>query len=312
VPLELQRRIVNRAIGEGELVLLALLGLAYFVTVMVQGGLKYTLRVYAGAVSEDVIRNARRRLFEVATRIARGEGTAGSGGSPASGRAVSVIVAEIDAVGSFVGEGLAEPLVQGGTLFGLLAYMLAVEPLLAGISLAFFAPQVVVLPRLQNEVNRRTRERVRLLRETGDAVADATHAARRDDRERLGAAAAVFRAHLDRIRHNRIGIFRFQYLGKVVVNLFAHLGPLTVLMVGGYLAIHGLTSLGIVVAFVSGFERMSDPARELAAFYQLAATTSVQYHSIIDWMMAAGFQRGRESKAGQTGAAGTEKAQRRS
>jgi hypothetical protein len=35
-----------------------------------------------------------------------------------------------------------------------------------------------------------------------------------------------------------------------------------------------------VVAFISGFQRLADPSRELLAYYRLAAETHVQYRLI--------------------------------
>src|SRR5439155_7198665 len=49
VPLELQRRIVNSAIGGRDLHLLVWLGAGFLIATLVQGAVKYTLRVYAGA-----------------------------------------------------------------------------------------------------------------------------------------------------------------------------------------------------------------------------------------------------------------------
>jgi ABC-type multidrug transport system fused ATPase/permease subunit len=287
VPLDLQRRMVNEAIGRQNLRLLIVLGGGFLVAILVQGGLKYALRVYGGAVSEDVIRNARRRLFEVATAAAGDAGDRPGSGLPTAGRAVSVIGPEIDGVGSFVGEGLAEPLVQGGTFIGLLGYMLIVDPLLAAVSLALFAPQAALLPWVQQRVNRLTHKRVRLMRAMGDAVAEATTiAGAADGRQspRFGEVAAAFQDRLTGIRDNRVRIFRWQYFGKVLVNVFSHLGPLTVLLFGGYLVIIGQTNLGVIVAFVSGFERLAEPARELSGFYQVMAMTRVQFHTIGEWV----------------------------
>jgi ABC-type multidrug transport system fused ATPase/permease subunit len=283
VPLEVQRRIVNQAIGGGDLHLLALLGTGFLVATLVQGGLKYALRVYAGAVSEDVILNGRRRLFKLA---AASGGNGGDGKESGSGRAVSVIGPEMDDIGSFVGEGLAEPLVQAGTFVGLLGYMLTVNPLLASVSLALFAPQVLLLPRIQRHVNELTRRRVKLGRAMGDAVAEATADGERSSSgaEAAGEVATTFDDRAVRIRDTRVRLFRWQYAGKVLVNVFSHLGPLTVLMFGGYLVIAGQTSLGVVVAFVSGFERLAEPARELFAFYQLVSMTRVEYRTLHEWV----------------------------
>jgi ABC-type multidrug transport system fused ATPase/permease subunit len=291
VPLELQRRIVNQAIGGGNLYLLATLGAAFLVATLGQGALKYALRVFGGAVSEDVILNARRRLFKVATSQGEAEPErARTARLSRSGRAVSVIGPEMDGVGSFVGEGFAEPLVQAGTFVGLLGYMMVVNPLLAGVSLALFVPQVLLLPWVQRRVNRLTRRRVGLMRAMGDAVAEATALAEREESSRRPArfrdVEAEFEGGVIGIRDTRVRLFRWQYAGKVLVNVFSHLGPLTVLMFGGYLVIVGQTSLGVVVAFVSGFERLAEPARELFAFYQLVSMTRVEYSTITEWVDA--------------------------
>jgi ABC-type bacteriocin/lantibiotic exporter with double-glycine peptidase domain len=210
-----------------------------------------------------------------------------------SGRAVSVIGPEMDEVGSFVGEALAEPLVQAGTFIGLLGYMLVVNPLLAAVSLALFSPQILLLPWVQRRVNRQTRRRVKLMRRMGDAVAEATTIAESGTGRppRFTRAEAAFDAGAVGIRDTRVRLFRWQYVGKVLVNVFSHLGPLTVLMFGGYLVIVGQTSLGIIVAFVSGFERLAEPARELFGFYQLVSMTRVEYHTIGEWIDAGGTSR---------------------
>jgi ABC-type bacteriocin/lantibiotic exporter with double-glycine peptidase domain len=60
-----------------------------------------------------------------------------------------------------------------------------------------------------------------------------------------------------------------------------HLAPLSVLMVG-YLVINGETTVGTIVAFISGFERMADPSRQLIAYYRLASESQVQYRLIAE------------------------------
>ena len=46
----------------------------------------------------------------------------------------------------------------------------------------------------------------------------------------------------------------------------------------------GQTSLGVVVAFISGFERLADPLRQLVTFYTLAAQSRVRHQAIAGWM----------------------------
>mgnify|MGYP003403376523 CR=1 FL=1 len=43
-----------------------------------------------------------------------------------------------------------------------------------------------------------------------------------------------------------------------MVNFFNGLAPVAALVIGGYLVITGQTSIGVVVAFISGFDRLAD------------------------------------------------------
>jgi hypothetical protein len=46
----------------------------------------------------------------------------------------------------------------------------------------------------------------------------------------------------------------------------------------------GQTSIGVVVAFISGFDRLADPLRQLIAFYRLATQSRVRHDAIASWM----------------------------
>src|SRR3546814_5695026 len=74
----------------------------------------------------------------------------------------------VEHLGGFVGEGLSQPVVNGGMLVAMGGYMLVVEPLVALISMAFVLPQIVLMPLLQGRINRLIERRVVLLRRFGD------------------------------------------------------------------------------------------------------------------------------------------------
>jgi len=286
-PLELQRRVVNNAIGGEDLPLLGVLAALYLAVVVLQTGLKYLLRVGQAWLGESAIRYTRRHLFGIhqgrsgpersdeASRNERG----GNEGGREGGRAVSIIGAEVELLGGFVGEAVAEPLVTGGMLLAILGYMFVVEPVLAAACLVFFVPQAIGVPLIQRVVNRFVERRIGLLRDFGEQVA-VVGAQPRPEPER----GADHDAKLDAIYRNRIRIFLWKFASKALVNLFNGLAPVTALVVGGYLVIIGQTSLGVVVAFISGFERLADPLRELIAFYRLAAQSRVRHEAIARWM----------------------------
>ncbi len=62
------------------------------------------------------------------------------------------------------------------------------------------------------------------------------------------------------------------------------MGTLVVLIVGGYLVIQGKATIGVVVAFVSGFERISGPLHDLLNFYREYEQAKVQLKMIVKWV----------------------------
>ena len=165
-PLELQRQIVNGALDQSSLEVLLELGAIYLVVVIVQTGLKYILRVYQGWLSESAVRYCRRHLSEV--HHSREASPSENG----DGEAVSVIGPEIDKLGGFVGEGLAQPCVNLGMIVAITGYMIVVEPMIALFSLPFIVPQLIVIPWMQTFINRLLKKRVMLLRQLSDSIAE--------------------------------------------------------------------------------------------------------------------------------------------
>jgi ABC-type multidrug transport system fused ATPase/permease subunit len=267
IPLELQRQIVNRGISDADVRVLLTLGGIYLIVILGQNALKFGLRLYQGWISESAIRNSRQHLSRVH------EGRRATTGSDPGGRVVSIIGSEIEQVGGFVGEGLSEALVQAATLVFIIGYLAFVEPLIMGVGLALLVPQVLIAVRVQHAVNPLVATRVELLRRLGDRVASTGDLAADGDHEEI-----------DGIYDNRMRIYLLKFAGKTALNLLNALAPLGALLIGGYLVIQGTTTIGTVVAFMSGFERLSDPARQLTVFYRSASQANVHHRKIAEWI----------------------------
>ncbi len=274
VPLELQRRIVDNVIGNENLNLLWLFAGLYLAVLLVQGLTKYALRMYQGWLSESAIRYNRSHLAHIYE--CRQAGTEPKENGEA-GQAVSVIGQEVDKLGGFVGEGLSQPCTNLAMLLAVGGYMVVVEPLVALISLVFIVPQMVLVPLLQRRINRLIAARVRLMRALGDSLtALPADSGGLEDNELPG--------QLDGIYDNRLRIFLLKFGLKAANNLLSALAPLSVLLIGGIMVIQGQTTIGVVVAFISGFDRLSAPLRELIAYYRVAAQANVQHRMIARWM----------------------------
>jgi ABC-type bacteriocin/lantibiotic exporter with double-glycine peptidase domain len=156
-------------------------------------------------------------------------------------------------------------------------YMAVVQPMIALFSLVFLLPQAIMTPLLQERINRLVEKHLGLVRRLGDQVIELDEGNRRDTAVKF-TAVSIFR--------NRVRLYVWKYGLKSLLNFANAMGPLSVLIVGGYMVIQGQTTLGIVLAFVSGFERLSQPIRELVTFYRDAAQTKVQIEMVADWAEA--------------------------
>lgn len=257
-PLELQRLMVNEAIENGNLRALAWLGAVYLAVIVLHALLKYVFRVYQSSVGEGVVRVLRWRIT--------GNGRKADG----RGSQVALAASESEQVGGFVGEAVSVPLLQLGILVTVLGYMAWLQPVMAGVAVASIIPSVVLTPILQARINRHIDSRVRLMRRVGDLYTERREPSSQAADERAD-------AWVERIYSRRIRIFLLKFLLKGVNNLIGAAGPLGILVVGGYFVINGATEVGTIVAFLSGFERLTSPARELLNFYRRFSQVNTQF-----------------------------------
>jgi hypothetical protein len=141
------------------------LSAVYAGIVLVHGGTKLALNIYRGWVGERAKRDLRRRVH---TFVENPDAT--SPAVEAQGIAVSMIVAEVEPIGGFVGESVSEPLLQVGIMLSVLSYLIHIDPWMALAAFGLFVPQLVFVPLLQAAVNRRTGARIRVLRQLGIAM----------------------------------------------------------------------------------------------------------------------------------------------
>jgi ABC-type bacteriocin/lantibiotic exporter with double-glycine peptidase domain len=268
VPLELQRQIVDHALVERKLDLLAMLGGAYLAIIVLQGGLKFLLNMLKGTATETIARDLRRKI------MGRLVGEQKSDDRPNAGTIVSMLAAETENVSGFAGDALAVPLLSAGTVFYVAGYLLWVEPAIAVLAVVVYFPQVVIVPATQRTINRLARLRIQLVRNLSHL---ATRLFRRsiDHRERIPG-----RFLINRMYQVRIWIYFRKYLLAGLGNFLDNMGTLIVLMVGGYLVIQGKTQVGTLVVFISGLSKIADPWDQIINFYREVSNTAVMFDMI--------------------------------
>src|SRR5260370_15248282 len=265
VPLELQRRIVNDLVKHREYWSIVALAAVYGGTVLMQGGTKLVLNIYRSWVGERATRDLRRRVHLLVS-----SGSAASSSPEAEGIQASMIVAEVDSIGGFVGGAVSEPLLQGGMLCSVLAYMIHVDLWMAATAFALFVPQLVFVPVMQGAMNRRTRARVQILRQLSVSVVES--AAGDDPRRDRSDDAGI-----EQVFELNMGIYRFKFTMNFLMNLSTQLQIIGALLVGGWAVYQQRLEIGGVVAFISGIGRITDPWGDLVNYFREVNLTQVKY-----------------------------------
>ncbi len=264
LPLELQRIIVDDGIVKADLHVLLTVGLIYFVALIAHAALKYVFSVYQASVGEGVVRFLRHRINRAESHELRAR----------VGSRITLAASEVEQVGGFAGYAVSVPVFEAGMLVTVVAYMLWLEPLMAGIAFLALLPSLLVTPVLQSRINRHLRMRISAVRRLSDHLlhVEPDSATRRGKRaERL----------IEWAYGHHICMFALKHLAKGLTHLMGMIGPLAILMVGGWFVMRGEAELGTVVAFISGVERLTTPAQELLNFYRRMTQAAVRYGLVV-------------------------------
>jgi len=260
VPLQFQKDIINGITTSMERKTLFLLGAGYLGVLVVRNALKFALQYKSSMLSEDVVRRIRGRLYEVGFETTD------------RGTLVTMISTEAEEVGRFAGSAMASPLMQLGTLLTVIAYVAVNQPYLGLFMITIVVPQALIAVSVQQRINERIGYRVRVLRSATARIAA-------DDIKSAGDAVLH---DFDEIYEARRKIFFLKFSTKFAMNLITGVGTVGILVLGGLLALKGRTDVGTVVAALSGLTRVSEPWRELLAFYRDLSSVRVKYELLLN------------------------------
>jgi ABC-type multidrug transport system fused ATPase/permease subunit len=286
--LELPKQIINDALGQpdggtimgyelDQLDYLMVLCTIFLVLVLINGGFKYFINVYKGVVAERMLRRFRYMLYSQTMRFPLPHFRRLS-----QGELVQLINAEVEPLGGYVGEALAAPAFQGGTLLTILTFMFMQDPILGFAAIALYPVQIYLIPKLQRRVNALGKRRVRRMRRLAERISE-TASGVRDIRanDTTQYERAIFSRELGRVFDIRFDIYKLKFLIKFINNFIAQLGPFFFFSIGGYLVIQGDLTLGALVAVIGAHKDLSAPWRELLNHYQLFMDVRIKYDQVV-------------------------------
>jgi len=257
---------------------LMLLSGAFLLAVLFNGGIKYLINVYRGALGERVLWRLRYELYERILRFPVPHFKRVS-----QGELIPMITAETEPLAEFIGESYTLPVFQGGILFTYIFFIFQQDVLLGLAAVALYPFQLYVIPRLQKRVNALAKERVSMVRSLsgriGETVSginevhtnDTSHYERAQIGHRLG---IIYRI--------RFAIFKRKFFIKFLNNFLAQLTPFFFYSVGGYFVLRGELSIGSMVAVLVAYKDLAGPWKELLRYYQRKEDMKVKYTQVID------------------------------
>ena len=275
IPLELQRRMLDDAVAGKDVDLLIWLGSLYIATLVLASGLKLLMRIQRELISAKIVHTLRRSVFYcIYTIIPPSQIKASAAGEDVvdEGAVVSMLSSEVEKLGGFAGSAISGPLLQIGTLVSILGYMFYIEPLVAAIALALYSPQFIIVPIFQARMNRLAKRKALKVRRLANFIVDQA-----EEELLQQEPPALFTELTDAILKIRTKFLMTKNVMKTLNNLLIAMGPFGVIAYGGYLAINDQIEVGVILAFVSGLERLGGPIRDLIGSYSSITDARMRY-----------------------------------
>ena len=276
-PLEMQRKIINEAINLKMIDKLYLYCALYMGAVLIAGLLKYFTNTMQAVLGQKLLILMRQDLYQhilqmPLTFFHRTQ----------TGTVISAMTAELNAIATFLGTAVSVPITSVLTFAAFLGFMIYLNPMLGLISAIIYPLELSIIPILQNKYNKYNRKRVATTRTMASLVNEAISGIH----EVQGNASYLLEQEkLDRQSYrlfkiiNRLSLLKYGI--KFSNNLFQSIGPFLLFLIGGYFAIRGQFTIGALVAFLSAYEKVYDPWKEVIEYYQAYQDSRVRYKQIM-------------------------------
>ena len=290
ISLDIPKTIINKAIGGkgAEVTVLGyplerveyllLLCAAFLALVFINGAFKMKINTYKGVIAERMLRRLRFQLYgrilrfplDRFQRISQGE-------------LISMITGEVEPLAGFIGDAVAQPIFQGGTMLTILIFMFVQDPILGAASLIMIPVQAYLIPRMQKKVNQLSKQRVLRVRKLSERIGETVGGVRE---VRLNGTSrftlADFSHHLGGMFDLRFEIYQRKFFIKFANNFINQLTVFLFFTLGGLLVIKGNLTLGALVAAISAYKDLSAPWRELLDYYQQYQDCRIKFDQIAD------------------------------
>ena len=277
LPLEIQKRIVNEVLAVGDVGQLVTYCLIFLLAVLLSSLLKLAVNALQTVIGQRALTDMRRELYQHILRLPLSFFR-----KTPTGTVVASLVTELAASANFVGAAVAVPLSNVLTLVAIGAYLIWLNALLGIVTLSIYPIALFVVPLVQRGVNNWNKQRVDSSNKMASRITESVSGISEIHAQgSFQSEEHSYNTIIERLLRIRIIWTLYRHGVKVTNNLFVGLGPVVVMLLGGYLLMQGETELGSIVAFLSAQEKLYDPWKELIDFYQTQQDASVRYNKVM-------------------------------
>ena len=297
ITLDLPKRIINDAIGAdgstvdvfgiemAQLTLLAILCVAFLLSVIAHGLLKMRINTMKGITAERMLQRFRFALINRIVRFPKPYFQRVS-----QGELVSMVTAESEPMGGMMGDAISQPVMQAGQMLTILGFLFLQSFWFGLASIALIPLQAWLIPKLQRQINKLNKERIGEVRQLATEVGEtaAGTSSLRTDGGWLFRLAQI-RHRLELLFDVRYRIYRKKFFMKFLNNLIGQLTPFFFFSIGGYLVIQGSVTIGALVAALAAYKDLSSPWKELLTYYNQIQEMSQRWTIITERFAPAGI-----------------------
>lgn len=279
LPLEMQKKIINQAISMRKVDLLFMYCGFYLAAVVSASLLKGVITLLQTYLGQKALARMRKDLYAHVLTLPLSYFRKAN-----PGMVVSSLVTELAPAGEFVGQSIAVPVTNILTLLTFAGYLFYLNPTMAGISVALYPIVIFLIPKLQKRSNRANKKRVDITRNLSSRINETVTGIHEiHGNGSYNIENRKYGKFVEELFKIRIVWILYKQGIKVLNNFFQNLGPFLLFLVGGYMAIQGRFDLGALVAFLSAYEKIYDPWKELMDFYQVHNDATVRYNRVMEY-----------------------------
>lgn len=263
----------------GDSSVLAQVVVVLLIALVVQAGMRMVFLLQSGRIGQNVLLELRRRIFRHFGRL-----DVTFHDKYTSGRVVSRSTSDVEAIQEMLENGFDGLITAVLTLIGTSILLITLDVRLGLVCLVSF-PFLVLLSlwfRRESAAAYRTVREISALLivqfvETMTGV-KAVQAYRREPRNQ-----EIFDGLADRYRDINIHTMRLVAIFMPGVKLIGNLTTGVVLLYGGYLAMHGEMTIGVLTAFLLYLRMFFEPMQEITQFYNTfqSATSALEKLSVV-------------------------------